>query len=119
MTNENPKLTITLTGRRPVSIIKADWPVVASAKDWDNEHECQANRTYKLLVRQHQDGRALVYGIYDTDFTYENGRRGGEMVEADADIPAAIKRVGEYLEMSRDLIDECVADLPAEDLATA
>jgi hypothetical protein len=45
------KLTIPLTGRRPI---------------WDNEYEFQANR-----VRRHADGRA-IYGVYATNF--QNGQ---------------------------------------------
>jgi hypothetical protein len=50
------KLTIALTGRRPI---------------WDKEYECQANRTWLLRVPQHADGRA-IYGVYATNF--QNGQ---------------------------------------------
>lgn len=110
------KLTITLTDARPVTIVKADWPVVASAKDWDNQYESQANRTWKLFVRQHEDGRAIVYGVYDTSWGGEDSRRAGALVPADGDIIGAIKSVGEYLDFDRNLVDQCIADLPAEEL---
>jgi hypothetical protein len=107
------KLTVTLTGRAPVTIIKDDWPIIASAKDWDNQHECQANRTWRLTVRQHEDGRSLIYGVYETQWQNESGRRGGELLDVGADIPAAIYRVAEYLGFDRNLADQCIADLPA------
>ena len=128
------KLTITLTGRRPVKIDKDSWPILAqaSAKDWDNQYEFQANRTTKmyLKVRQHEDGKSIVYGVYDfsTQFQGERGRefRAGEMLGAGDDIPAAIERVGrdlderiggDYFSLSMaDLIHECIADLPAEEV---
>jgi hypothetical protein len=50
------KLTIPLTGRRPI---------------WDNEYEFQTNRTWLLRVRRHADGRA-IYGVYATNF--QNGQ---------------------------------------------
>jgi hypothetical protein len=50
------KLAVTPAGRRPI---------------WDNEYECQANRTRLLRVRQHADGRA-IYGVYATNF--QNGQ---------------------------------------------
>lgn len=132
---QNPKLTITLTGRKPVTIVKKDWPVVASAteEEWDNQYKVQANRTaiFKLTVRQHADGRAIVYGVhsYDSQYQGEHGRdvRGGELLEKDADIPVAILRVAAELEArmpdgqwSRGywprLAHECTADLPAVEI---
>jgi hypothetical protein len=50
------KLTIPLTGRRPI---------------WDNEYEFRADRPWLLRVRRHADGRA-VYGVYATNF--QNGQ---------------------------------------------
>jgi hypothetical protein len=147
MANENPKLTITLTGRPPVKITKDEWPVIASAEDkeYDNQYEFRANRraSWKLIVRQHNDGRTIVYGIYSYSSQYqgEGGSdiRGGELItvlDADAEsvgdaepIIAAIKRVGEDMEgrVPEDggswskgyfprLIHECIADLPAVEL---
>jgi hypothetical protein len=134
------KLTVTLTGRPPVKITKDDWPIIASAEDkqWDGQHECQANRTTicKVIVRQHNDGRTLVYGIYTYSTCWQGEQskdmRGGELltVEGASDeeigdvetIIAAIKRVaGEMLERTGDeafsrLIHECIADLPAVEL---
>lgn len=117
MPNENPKLTITLTRRAPVTVSKEEWPIIASAKDWDNQHECQANRTWKLTVRQHADGRALVYGVYTTQYQGEKDKRGGELLEgANPDIPAAIGRVADYLGFDCGLADRCIADLPAVEM---
>jgi|SRR5216684_86479 len=134
---QNEKLTITLTGRAPVKITKDEWPVVASADDsWhDGEVECQANRTksWKLIVRQHADGRTLVYGIYASMSHWQGESsenvRGGEMFTVEgatadevgdtAPIIAAIFRVAEDLstrsgqEEFHRLSHECVADLPA------
>jgi hypothetical protein len=137
MANENPKLTITLTGRAPVKITKEDWPVIASGEDnwYDGQHECQANRTksWKLIVRQHADGRTLVYGIFASTSQWqgENSEnvRGGKMVTVEgatadevgdtAPIIAAIFDVAEDMqarsgqeEFAR-LAHECIADLPA------
>lgn len=146
MPNDNPKLTVTLTGRAPVKITKEDWPVIAQAadKEFDNQHEFQANRkaSWKLIVRQHRDGRTIVYGIYDYDSHYqdESGSniRGGELLTVtganedrigDAEqIIAAIQRVGAELEdripdgpswgkgYFPRLIHECIADLPAVEI---
>jgi hypothetical protein len=109
-------LTISLTDRPPVRIDKAKWGIIASAKDYDNEHEFQANRKWTLIVREHDDGRAIVYGIYDTHYATENNRRGGVLVEKGGDVAAAIKAVGAKLDFSEDLIQTCIADLPAEEI---
>lgn len=132
----NPKLTITLTGRKSVTITKDDWPVVASAseKEYDNEYEFQANQTaiFKLTVRQHADGRALVYGVYTYETNYPGSHnryvRGGELLDKDADLPEAIHRVAAELELRMPdgeqwskgywprLAHECTADLPAVEI---
>ena len=106
-------LTITLTETRPVQIVKDDWPIVARAKDWDNEHEFQANRTWRLTVRQHEDGRCIVYGVHTTQFQNESDRRGGVIVDSLDEAANAISEVGEHLGFSQELIEACVADLPA------
>ena len=139
MTTNDPKTrTITMTGRPPVKIREDEWPIIA-AGDWD-EHDGQiaqqANRTWSLTlrVRQHADGRAIVYGtyFYGTNFQHESsfGARAGILV-AGGDLPAAITKVGETLRARMEDADdnaakglrhiqaavaECIGDLPAETL---
>ena len=114
MTEE--KLTISLFDRRPITVTKENWPVIASKTGWEGEHESQAFRKWRMTVRQHEDGRTIVYGVYDTSWQSENNRRGGELLDVNADIPSAIKRVGERLEFDEIFIQGCIADLPAEEL---
>ena len=136
MANDNPHLTITLTGRPPVKVTKEQWPVLASAGDsWhDGQVECQANRkaSWKLTVRQHTDGRSIVYGVHDYETHWQNEQghnvRGGEVLDAGADIPEAIRRVSAELEgrlsdqgpwgqgVFPRLAHECTADLPAVEI---
>ena len=121
-------LTVTLTGRRPVQIDKAEWPIVASADDDSLSHRgidyaCyqealargEADR-YRLKVRQHADGRTIVYGVLDaaTAWTGNEDHRGGELLAPGADVAAAIRRVGEECGLPDRVIRDCVADLPAE-----
>ena len=113
------KLTITLTDRRPVTVDTDVWQKIASSSDHDNEYDFQANRKWKLFVRQCQtegDDRCVVYGIYETAFQSESDRRGGEIVDSLDDVPAAVKRVAEYLAFEERLADECIADLPADEI---
>lgn len=129
------KIKVTLTGRRPVNIDPEAWPVIASAtdKDFDNQYEFQANRIskWKLIVRQHKGGCALVYGIYSYDSQWQNARcydvRGGQKLPIGADLARAIGEVASWMESAlederpadaarfRLLGNECVGDLPAED----
>ena len=110
------KVTIRLTGRRPVEVDDDEWPIVASAKWHDGEVEWEADRVWRLVVREHEDGRAIVYGTYSTAYPGEHDRRGGEVVPAGGDIPEAIYRVAEHLGFDRRLAEEAIGDLPAEEL---
>ena len=108
MTQENPNLTITLSGRRPVTIQKAQWPIIASAKAPSEPGDTAMD---KLFVRQHRDGRTIVYGISG------NGDRKGRLLDDNVDdgiIEAAVKAVGRELSFDDTLINECLAELPAE-----
>ena len=123
--------TITLTGRPPVRIDEDQWPVIASAHDdsWSSGGDWaihdQARRRgeldeYHLVVRQHDDGRALVYAVLDgSDWTDTETHRGGELLDATPDghhLAAVIRRVGEASGMPDSIIRGCIADLPAEEI---
>ena len=120
-------LTITLSRRHPVTITKGDWPVIASAfdRDHDGTIEEQANRreAWRLTVRQHTDGRAIVYGVYSFSSTFsgeaDRDLRDGVLVGLDGDLPSAIHDVAEAMNRRIGngamtvLAHETVAGLPA------
>ncbi len=130
--------TITLTGRPPVKIHEEDWPVIAEAvqSDWDNQYEFQANRkwSWTVKVRQHEDGRTLVYAAYSytSNFQDERGYSAKHGVLLDAEdattegVCRAIESVcsdmadaeadDDYSARWKTLAAECIADLPAEEL---
>lgn len=111
--------TITMTGRRPVRICNTDWPCIADATDHDGQIECQANTEWYLPVRQHADGRAIVYGACEAgnggQYASFRPSRAGEMLAPGDDIAAAIHRVAVGCDCEC-IADECVADLPAESI---
>jgi len=136
MENTNPYLTITLTGRPPVKIKKNEWPVLAEASENDRHgtqvgNEPDREDDWRLRVRKHTDGRAIVYAVYDYRSQWQDERsvgvRGGELVPADGDVVEALNRVAanmvervsaEHLpgDVFRRLAQECIADLPAVEI---
>lgn len=131
--------TITLTNRPPVKVNEDNWPVIASAKDCvhDGQVECQANRksSWWIKVRRHEDGRAIVYAGYTYDTNWQ-GARSLEHKHGDylahttfnhEEICRVIVDVAARMESGENdgddaaqwdrLAQECIADLPAEDLA--
>jgi len=137
---ENKRRTITLTDRPPVIISDDKWPLIASAsdKEFDNQYEFQANRISKWFVgvRQHEDGRTIVYATYSYSSNWQNSRdysaKRGVMLDSfalreasdSADIVRAVREVTEDIAGAecqdgdaarwRTLADECIADLPAD-----
>jgi adenine deaminase len=130
--------TITLTDRPPVRIDDEVWPLVASAQDEDHDGQvrCQANRVSKWFVgvRRHADGRAIVYATYRYTSNWHGARgysaKHGVLLLVGAsteDVVGAIKSVTADIggcECNGDdnlrwdtLCDECIADLPAEELS--
>ena len=119
MTSTTKTRTITLTDRPPVTIREDDWPIIAAAKWWDNTHECQANRTASLRVREHVDGRRIVYGVLDSRFQHERGARAGRLVNPPTDfLEGTINAIHDVAELigHPELAAECIADLPAVEI---
>lgn len=138
---EQEVITIALTGRPPVKIQAASWPIIAKAADhlYDGQYDFQSFRhtRARLCVRRHADGRAIVYGTYTYGSDFPNERNGaarrGRLVAAGDDIPAAVLSVADEMDEARrncgvldhfrepapfrGLAAECIADLPAEELA--
>lgn len=112
------KITIHLTDRPPVTIDTDKWDLIADAKDWDGQYDFQAFRKWYIRVRQHEDGRTLVYGWYDTHYPKECNLYAGYLIpDGDTDkIVQAVHDVGEQIEMQACCTNACIADLPAEEL---
>ena len=127
-TTESKTRTITLTDRPPVKIREDEWPIIASATDDSGDGNDYARYQqarmrgeldcYSLRVRQHEDGRAIVYGVLDAASAYTGSEsyRGGELLDPGGDLAATVRRVGESCHLPDSVIRECVADLPAVDI---
>ena len=108
------KRTITLSGRAPVMINDADWPIIAEATA-NNSHngiDRDATRDAWMKVRRHADGRTIVYGCRETRFQGEHDRRAGVLVPSGENIEQVIQLVGGQL-WGDELAQACLEDLPA------
>lgn len=131
-------IKITLSERRPVTINVAEWPVIAEATVHDGAVASQANTEWAIRVREHRDGRRIVYGYeqaggggkfagwretragYIVDAQDRDSMRqpddGGPLVSTYPDDDGtirAIRRVAGVIDRD-DLGAECIGELPAE-----
>jgi hypothetical protein len=118
------KIKIALSDASPVSIDPGQWPIIARA-DWhDGEIEVQANTQRTIRVREHADGRRIVYG---RQFAGEGGQYagtrnpeagyliGGDAKELEEQTVRAIRRVAGAIG-DDDLGAECIGELPAREI---
>lgn len=125
MTTDKKTTTITMSDRAPLRVDTELWGVIAQAHWHNGAIEVQANEVAYIKVRDHDDGRRLVYGDRDRGNggmpAGYRGKAAGYLVEAiegkadEQGTIRAIRRVAGVLDMP-ELADECIADLPAEDL---
>lgn len=129
MTTNTPKKqrTITMTNRRPVTIVDADWPEIACATEENGTfgpgmtprpREEVARTT--LCAREHADKRLLVYvTTFDASQWghHTKGHDGGTLFFVPGTDPAiAIREVGQTCQVSESLIRDCIASLSAEEI---
>jgi hypothetical protein len=130
------KIKITMSERRPLSVDKKEWPLIARADWYDGHIKCQANTVRTIRVLQHADGRRIVYGVQEAgnggQFAGTRNHEGGFLVPASEEFATAgdgplshapdeeetvraIRRVGGIVG-DAELADECIASLPAESI---
>lgn len=121
--------TITLTDRRPITIDEDEWPFIVQLErpyEADARPACKPRpaRLIKLKMRQHADGRVIVYGIeqrdrgdlgnpvgyYVADYSREDK---AHVAPSDQAIVVAIKQVAHELD-APELAPLAIAELPAE-----
>jgi len=120
-----------MSERAPITIAIEDWPCIASATRHDGQVRCQANNEWEIEVRQHADGRVIVSGSHErgdggqhagfraTYAGYVLGSRNTPIANAtdvtQDDIIRSIRRVAGAIGDAK-LGDECIGDLPAEEI---
>lgn len=143
MTTEKKTITITMSETAPVEVDPEQWPVIASASTHDGKVECQANTEWVIKVREHADGRRLVYGSQSAgnggQYAGYRGKDAGYLISVDTQVEGhgspddmrhayaardkvreeqtirAIRRVAGVIG-DEDLGAECVGDLPAQEI---
>lgn len=120
------KMTIRMTGRRPVSIDATEWPIVACARHDSFSPSFHASLSqseargeleiWALTVRHHEDGRTLVHGSYDPAFTGEVAAYAGELCSGDDVVGEAIVRVSRDIKCPVDLAGQCLSDFTPEEI---
>ena len=120
-TTTEKRVTIALSEEPPVAILPSEWPVIARASDHTGEHAFQANREWFVKVREHADGRQIVYGRNESGpggmpLGWRGAHAGYLLAAGTADATVrAIRRVAGVL--GEDAIaDKVIADLPARKL---
>lgn len=110
---------VTLSNAVTVRIHDDEWRITTSGTWNQGALEFQARRGF-LFVRQHADGRVLVYGGLNTRWTSEHNLRAGEIVsprEGDAlttsnDVVEAIMRTALALGATERFARDIIARLP-------
>lgn len=125
---------VVLSGGHPVRVSPRDWPIISDASmplsvDID-EHQTDTHEIghARLAVRQHRDGRCLVYGYtrYEACKDCQDSEwleslniyhlRAGRLLPPDSDLIDAIRDVGIALRLNGHTILACINGLPAQDL---
>lgn len=138
-TETKTRIRITMSETAPVNIDPEEWPVVARVFDHDGQVKCQANTEWEIQVREHRDGRRLVYGYAESGYGgkpagwrpsyagYLVPSRDGSMREPSDDGPLtsqhpddtetirAIRRVAGVIGRE-DMAATCIGNLPAHEI---
>jgi hypothetical protein len=111
---EHLHLHVTVSGLPPVRIQTERWPVIAHAQCSNAAFKFQDGHMGHLAVRQHSDGRTLVYGVLEIRTPEKHERQAGRLLPAGADISQALEEVCHDLEMNSEIVWACLAHVPVE-----
>ena len=124
---------IKMTARAPLRLNADDWPVLAYVDDDSRNdlrpgprfHARQRGQAdlYFLMVRQHADGRSLIYGQLKAAYAGFEQPAGGEsfhagyLVQNISEVVSTINLVGHECRLPACLVRDCISKLPSEDLS--
>ena len=108
-------LVITMTGRPPVRIRKSQWSIIAKADGWEGQYQSQSHRTWHIKVRQ-KENRYIVYGTHITAWTNERDIRVGYLADNMEEVLDLIHKVVDEIGGHERMANDCIADLPAEEI---
>lgn len=118
-TTETKTIRIAMSERRPLRVKESEWPEIAGDREWDGQHECQATRKWYIAVRQHANGRTIVYGRRTSQWQDERDQAGGYLLEPEAattdEIIRAIRRVAGIIGRP-EMAQIVISDLPEEEI---
>jgi len=102
-------LRIAMSTQRPLRIDPKEWPIVAAAE----REEGRGDLSAIIVVRQHKDGRRIVYGFSENEAGY--------LIPAKNDAPDNDATATAIVNVSTALADpklavDCLEDLPAQKL---
>jgi hypothetical protein len=79
-------LHIAVSGLLLVRIQTERWPVIAHTQCSNAAFKIQEGHLGHLAVRQHSDGRTLVYGVLEICTPEKHNRQAGRLLPAGADV---------------------------------
>jgi hypothetical protein len=116
------EITIKMSETAPVRIDTRDWPLIAQIDAHDGALKCQAATEWTMCVREHADGRRLVYGWQEAgnggQYAGFEPTLAGFLVDAlgahcaERETVRAIRRVAGILKRDS-LARDCIIALPA------
>lgn len=116
-------IIVELTSRRPVRINSEEWPGIARGTGHTGANECHANEDWWIRVRQHADGRTIVYAGRDAGpggmpTGYQSKRAGALLTAEQArnSLEATIRQIADEAGLPPRTAQDCIADLPPEEL---
>ena len=112
MQSESERIRVRMSMRAPVIIARDEWTLIAAAKAHEGDF-----RTWYIRARENTDVSkgCIVYGWYETSWESERPAYAGYLCSREA-VPATLRQVAQEIGGPNHLVNDAIADLPAERL---
>ena len=118
----NDHLVITMTDRPPIRIRKSQWSIIASASRVPSSH-----RKWHIKVRYQKfldkkigkvfpEDKYIIYGMFLSEHKGEEDIRVGYFADKMDQVIDMIHKVAEEINAPGRLANDCIANLPAEEI---